>query len=78
MVLMRQRSAEERHDPVAHHLIHRALVAMDGLHHSLKDRIENLTCLLRVTVGQQLHRALQIGEEDGHLFALAFQRGLGG
>ena len=31
-----------------------------------------------VTVGQQLHRALQVGKEHGDLLALAFEGGLGG
>jgi len=30
-----------------------------------------------VAVSEQLHRALEVGEEDRDLLALAFQRGLG-
>jgi len=30
-----------------------------------------------VPVGEQLHRALQVGEEHGDLLALTVQRGLG-
>ena len=78
VVLVGQRRAEERHDPVAHDLVHRALVAVDGLHHPLEHRVEELPRLLGVTVGQQLHRALQVGEEDRDLFALAFKGALGG
>ena len=51
---------------------------MDGLHHELQDWVEDLSRVFRVAVGEQLHRAFQIGEEDGHLLALAFQGGLGG
>ena len=76
VVLMRQRRAEERHDPVAHHLVHGALVAVHGLHHPFEHGIEQLAGLLRVAIGEQLHRALQVGEEDGHLFTFAFERGL--
>jgi hypothetical protein len=72
VVLMGERRAEERHDPVAHHLVDRALVVVDGLHHPLQHRIENFACLLRVPVGEQLHRALQVGEEDRDLLPLAF------
>jgi hypothetical protein len=36
-------------------------------------RVEEPARLLGVTVGQQLHRALQVGEEDGDLLALAFE-----
>jgi hypothetical protein len=61
----------------AHHLVHRALVAVDGLHHPFEHRVENLACLFRVTVGEQLHRALEVGEEHRHLLALALQGALG-
>jgi len=77
VILVGQRRPEERHDPVAHHLIHGALVAVDGLHHVLEDGVENLAGLLGITVGQQLHRSFQVGEQHGHLFALALERGLG-
>ena len=78
MVLVRERCAEERHDPVAHHLVHGALVAVDGLHHVLEDGVEELARLLGVAVGEQLHRALQVGEQHGDLLALTLQGGLGG
>ena len=74
MILVRQRRAEERHDAVTHHLIHRALVSMDGVHHPLEDWIEELAGVLGVSLGEQLHGAFQIGEEHGHLLALAFER----
>jgi hypothetical protein len=78
VVLMGERRAEERHDAVAHHLVHRALVAVHRLHHSLQHRIEEFARLLGVAVGQQLHRALQVREEDGDLLPLALEGGLGG
>ena len=78
VVLVRQRRAEQRHDPVAHHLVDGALVAVDGLHHVLEHGVEELAGLLGIAVGEQLHRALEVGEEDGHLLALALERGLGG
>jgi hypothetical protein len=40
VILVGERSAEERHDAVAHHLVDRALVAVDGLHHVLDDGVE--------------------------------------
>src|SRR5260370_20338360 len=52
-----------RGDPVAHDLVHRALVAVDGFHHAFQYRIEELACLLGVAVGEQLHRALERGED---------------
>ena len=48
---MRERRAEEGHDPVAHDLVDRALVPVDRLHHSLEDGVEKLPRLLRVPVG---------------------------
>jgi hypothetical protein len=78
VILMGQRRAEERHDAIAHDLIHRTLEAVDRLHHVLENRIEELPRLLRVTVREELHRALEIGEEYGHLLALALERGLRG
>ncbi len=79
MVFVGERRAEQRHDSVAHDLIHRALVAMDGVHHAFKDRVEQLARLFWVTVGeQQFRRALHVGEEDSDLLALAFQSGFGG
>jgi hypothetical protein len=78
VILVGQRGAEERHDPVAHDLVDRALVAMHGLHHAFEDGVEELARVLGIAVGEQLHRALQIGEEDRDLLALPFERALRG
>src|SRR5262249_30595403 len=51
---------------------------MDGLHHQCQHRIEELACFLGISVGEQLHRPLEVGEENGHLLALAFESRLGG
>ena len=42
VVLVGERRAEEGHDAVAHHLVHGALVAVDGLHHPLEHGVEEL------------------------------------
>jgi hypothetical protein len=78
VILVGEGGAEEGHDPVAHHLVHGALVAVDGLHHPFEHRIQKLSGLLRIPVGEQLHRAFQVGEQDGHLLAFPFQGGLRG
>ena len=78
VVLVGQRRAEERHDPVAHDLVDRALVAVDGVHHPLEDGVEQLARFLGVAVGQELHGALEVGEQDGDLLPLALEGGLGG
>jgi hypothetical protein len=71
VILVGEGRAEQRHDPIAHHLVHGALVAVHGLHHAFKDGIKELARLLRIAIGdQQLHGALDIGEEDRHLLAL--------
>ena len=51
---------------------------MDGLHHPLEHGIEELARLLGVPVGEQLHRALEVGEEHRDLLALALEGGLRG
>jgi hypothetical protein len=78
MVLVSERRAEEGHDPVAHDLVDRTFVAMDGLHHPLENRIEQLSRFFRIALGEQPRRAFQVREEHCHEFALALQGGLGG
>ena len=74
VILERDRCAEQRHDAVAHHLVHRALALAHGLHHQGEYRIEELPGLLGVAFREQLHRVLEVGEEDRDLLALAFER----
>jgi hypothetical protein len=77
VVLVGHGSAEQRHDPVAHHLVDRALEAVNRLHHVFEDGIEDLARLLGITICEQLHRALEIGEEHSDLLALALEGALG-
>jgi hypothetical protein len=49
---------------------------MDGLHHPLEDGVEDLACFLGIAIGEQLHRALEVGEQDCYLFAFSLQSGL--
>src|SRR5258706_8827758 len=74
MVLVREWRAEDRHDTVAHDLIDGAFVAVDGFHHALEHRIEQLAGVLGIAVREQLERALDVGEEHRDLLALALQR----
>ena len=78
MVLMGNRRPEQRHNAITHDLIHRPLVAVYGLHHALEHWVEELAGLFGVTVGQQLHRALEIRKEHRDLLALTFQGAFGG
>jgi hypothetical protein len=77
VIFVGERRAEQRHDPVAHHLVDRSLVAVDGLHHPFEDWIENLARFLGIAIGEQLHRPLEVGEEHSHLFALPLEGALG-
>src|SRR4029450_8539380 len=52
VILMGDRGAKQGHDAVAHDLVHGALVAVHGVHHALQDRVEELSGLLGVAVGQ--------------------------
>jgi len=78
VVLVGEGRAEEGHDPVAHDLIDRPFVPMDGLHHQFENGIEELARLLGISVGEQFHRALQVGEQDCYLLAFSFEGALGG
>src|SRR5262245_49383477 len=75
---MGERGTEEGHNAVASHFVHRAFVVMDGFHHPLDHRVEKLAGVFGIAVGEQLHRALQIGKQHSDLLALAFEGRLGG
>ena len=73
MVFMRNGGAEQRHDAIPHDLVDRALVAVHGRHHAFQDGIEELPGLLRITVGQEFHGALQVRKQHRDLLAFPFQ-----
>jgi hypothetical protein len=73
VIFMGERRAEQRHDAVAHDLVHRALVAVYGLHHAFDDGVEHSPGFFRVAVGQELHGSLQVGKQDRDVLALALQ-----
>ena len=77
VILMSEGSAEQRHDAVARSLVDGAFVVVDGLHHEFEHWVEELARLLGVTVGQQLHRTFEIGEQHSDLLALTFDCRLG-
>jgi hypothetical protein len=78
MVFMGNGRAEEGHNPIPHHLVDGALVAVHGLDHALQDRVQQLARLLGIAISQQLHRPLQVREQHRDLLAFAFQGGLRG
>jgi hypothetical protein len=67
VILVSNRRSEQGHDAVAHYLVHCAFVTMYSLDHVLEYGIENSARLLRVAVGQELHRTLEVSEEHGDL-----------
>jgi hypothetical protein len=73
VVLVGDGRAEQRHDAVAHHLVDGPFVPVDRVHHPLEHRVEQLARLLRVAVGEQFHRALEVREQDRDLLALTFE-----
>jgi hypothetical protein len=72
MVLMRNRGAEQRHNAIPHDLVDRPLVAVHGRHHAFQDGIEELPGLLRITVSQEFHRALEVRKQHRDLLAFPF------
>jgi hypothetical protein len=77
VVLVGERGTEQGHDAVTHDLVDGALVTMHRLDHARQHGVEQPARLLGVAVGQELHRALEVGEQHRHLFSLTLQRGSG-
>ena len=78
MVFMGERRAKQRHNPIAHDLVHGAFIAVHGRHHAFQHWVENRSRVFGIAIGQELHRAFHVGEEHGDLLALAFQGSFGG
>jgi hypothetical protein len=53
VIFMRQRCPKQGHNAIAHHLVHRAFVAVHGGHHALQHGIEELPRFLRGAVGEE-------------------------
>ncbi len=62
MILMGERCAEERHDSVAHDPVYGTFVIVHCLDHAFEYGVDKLLCVLRIAVGNQLRRTLDIGE----------------
>jgi hypothetical protein len=58
MVLMGERRAEQRHDSVTHHLVHRTLIPVHRLHHVREHGVDNVARFLRIAISQELERTL--------------------
>ena len=74
VVLVRERRAEQRHDAVARVLVHRPFEAVHAVGEDGEEPIHDAVPVLGVDLLGERHRALHVGEEDGHLLALALHR----
>ena len=73
VILVRDRGAKERHDPVAGELVDGTLEAVHAVGEDREEAVEDPVPRLGVDPLGQLHRALDVSEEHGHLLALALE-----
>src|SRR4030095_2049535 len=78
VVLVGDRSAEERHDAVTGVLVDRPLVPVNAPREDPEQAIQQAMPVLGIDALRELHRAHDVGEEDGDQLALAPERALGG
>jgi len=78
VILVRDGSTEQRHDPVTGELVDGPLEAVDAVGQNLEEAIEDPMPRLGVHLLGKLHRTDHVGEQHGHLLALAFERAAGG
>src|SRR5262249_22501637 len=76
VILVGDRSAEERHDAVAGVLVDRPFVTVDAVRQDPEEAIEEAMPFLEIHALSELHRARDVGEEDGDQLALALERAL--
>ena len=58
VVFVGKRRPEQGHDAIAQHLVHRALVAVHGVHHALQRRVEELLGVFRIAVARSARSSL--------------------
>ena len=78
MGLVRDRRSEEGHDPFAGVLVDRPLEAVNSVGEDREEALHDLVPVFRVDRLREIHRPLEVGEEDRHLLALAFDGAAGG
>ena len=74
MVFVGDRRTEQRHDPVAGELVDEPFEAPHAFGEDLEEALHDRRELLGVELLGQLHRSFDVGEENGDLLALAFDR----
>src|SRR5215470_3289867 len=78
VILVGDRGAEERHDAVTGVLVDGPLVSVNAASKDTEEAIEQAMPFLGVDALRELHRAHDVGEEDGDELALAPERTLRG
>jgi hypothetical protein len=78
VVFLRHRGAEEGHDPVTGELVDRAPEAPHAFGEDLGEAADDPGPRLRVEALLEIHGALDVGEQDRELLALALRLGGGG
>ena len=66
-VLVRDRRAEDRHDPVASKALHGAALSADGVFHWLRQALHQRECSLFPGPFREGREADHVGEKDGDL-----------
>ena len=77
MILMRERSAEQRHDPVTCELVDGSLEAVNAVAQNREEAIHDRPPQLRVGSLGEVHRADHVSEEHRYLLALPIHIGPG-
>src|SRR5262245_33281033 len=77
VVLVRDRRAEQCHDAVAGELRDRPLESMHALGEELEEAVHDPMPLLGIELLGEIHRALHVGEQHGHLLPLTFEGAAG-
>ena len=67
----------EGHNAIVKHLIHRALVAVHGVHHNVASRVQQLLGGFRIKALDESGGVFDGGEEDGDLLAFACEGAFG-
>ena len=77
MVLVGNGRPKQGHNAVAQHLVHRALVAVHGVHHAVQGRVEELLGGFGIEAPDEFRRVFEVGKQHRDLLALAFQSSAG-
>ena len=71
-IFQRDRGTEKGHDPIAGHLVDRALVVVDFVDEEFVDLVHDAVSLFGPELFHQARESLQVAEHDRDLFALPF------